>query len=321
MGCIDMNPWYSRIDKPDRPDFVLFDLDPTPEVPWPQTDRGRADPQAPPRRARPRLVREDLRRQGLPHPRPARPALDLRRHAQLRRARRRRDRAAYPKLATTAWAKSKRRGVLIDANQNGDGQDDRLGVLGAPASGAPVSTPLDWDEVNAEARPARVHDGRRARPRGEAGDLFEGVLTTRQSLGKALRALARRVPHPANGCEGKPAAPCSTAKMPPLARRRVAAARSRGRDVEDVELRARRTRSSSGAQRVPRRSRPALRPGCTGGRPSRPRARPRCSRRRRRSDRRDAAPGSIATTCRRPEIVPRDASKSNASTRCCGVST
>ncbi len=37
MGCIDMNPWYSRIDRPDRPDFVLFDLDPTPEVPWTQT--------------------------------------------------------------------------------------------------------------------------------------------------------------------------------------------------------------------------------------------------------------------------------------------
>src|SRR6185436_15431186 len=37
MGCIDMNTWYSRIDKPDRPDFVLFDLDPTPEVPWSQT--------------------------------------------------------------------------------------------------------------------------------------------------------------------------------------------------------------------------------------------------------------------------------------------
>ena len=28
MGCIDMNTWYSRIDKPERPDFVLFDLDP-----------------------------------------------------------------------------------------------------------------------------------------------------------------------------------------------------------------------------------------------------------------------------------------------------
>ena len=32
MHCIDMNAWYSRIDRPDRPDFVLFDLDP-PESP------------------------------------------------------------------------------------------------------------------------------------------------------------------------------------------------------------------------------------------------------------------------------------------------
>src|SRR5436189_4025695 len=31
MGCIDMNAWYSRVDKPDRPDFVLFDLDPPDE--------------------------------------------------------------------------------------------------------------------------------------------------------------------------------------------------------------------------------------------------------------------------------------------------
>src|SRR6266566_3392176 len=28
MHCIDMNAWYSRVDKPNRPDFVLFDLDP-----------------------------------------------------------------------------------------------------------------------------------------------------------------------------------------------------------------------------------------------------------------------------------------------------
>ena len=28
MNCIDMNAWYSRVDKPERPDYVLFDLDP-----------------------------------------------------------------------------------------------------------------------------------------------------------------------------------------------------------------------------------------------------------------------------------------------------
>src|SRR5207237_10939572 len=31
MNCIDMNAWYSRVDKPHRPDFVLFDLDPPDE--------------------------------------------------------------------------------------------------------------------------------------------------------------------------------------------------------------------------------------------------------------------------------------------------
>ncbi len=28
LGCIDLNPWYSRCDDVDRPDFLHFDLDP-----------------------------------------------------------------------------------------------------------------------------------------------------------------------------------------------------------------------------------------------------------------------------------------------------
>src|SRR5207247_2889304 len=36
-GCIDMNAWYSRVDKPNRPDFVLFDLDPSPDVGFRET--------------------------------------------------------------------------------------------------------------------------------------------------------------------------------------------------------------------------------------------------------------------------------------------
>jgi bifunctional non-homologous end joining protein LigD len=30
LGCIDLNPWYARCDDLDRPDFLHFDLDPTP---------------------------------------------------------------------------------------------------------------------------------------------------------------------------------------------------------------------------------------------------------------------------------------------------
>src|SRR4029079_7205313 len=28
MGCIDLHPWLARRDRPDRPDLVMFDLDP-----------------------------------------------------------------------------------------------------------------------------------------------------------------------------------------------------------------------------------------------------------------------------------------------------
>src|SRR6185295_16734827 len=31
MHCIDMNAWYSRVDKPAHPDYVVFDLDPPDE--------------------------------------------------------------------------------------------------------------------------------------------------------------------------------------------------------------------------------------------------------------------------------------------------
>src|SRR5438067_303225 len=30
LGCIDLNPWYARCDDVDRPDYLHFDLDPTP---------------------------------------------------------------------------------------------------------------------------------------------------------------------------------------------------------------------------------------------------------------------------------------------------
>jgi bifunctional non-homologous end joining protein LigD len=34
LGCIDHNPWSSRFDNQDYPDYVFFDLDPTPDTPF-----------------------------------------------------------------------------------------------------------------------------------------------------------------------------------------------------------------------------------------------------------------------------------------------
>jgi bifunctional non-homologous end joining protein LigD len=190
MGCIDMNAWYSRVDKPDRPDFVLFDLDPSPDVGFSETVRVAL------------LVKQALDAFGLVGfpktssgegmhvlvPIERRYTYDDTRHfaeivagAIVRTNR---------GLATTEWTKSKRRGVLIDANQNGEGKTIASVYSVRPRPGAPVSTPLRWEEVNEKLDPhsftmSAVLDRVR-----KHGDLFEGVLTTKQRLTDAMKALA-----------------------------------------------------------------------------------------------------------------------------------
>jgi bifunctional non-homologous end joining protein LigD len=189
MGCIDMNAWYSRVDRPDRPDFVLFDLDPTPEVPWSQTIQVAL------------ILKGLLDALGLASfpktsggkgfhvlvPTDRRSTYDDTRHfAELVAGAIVR---AHPKLATTQWQKSRRRGVLIDANQNGEGKTIASVYSARPRPNAPVSTPLHWDEVDESVDPSS-YTMRGVLERVEQhGDVYAGVLTTKQSLSKALSRL------------------------------------------------------------------------------------------------------------------------------------
>jgi bifunctional non-homologous end joining protein LigD len=189
MGCIDMNTWYSRVDKPDRPDFVLFDLDPSPDVGFAETIQVAL------------IVKAALDALGLVSfpktssadgmhilvPIERRYTFDDTREFSeiVARAIAR----AHHGLATNEWAKAKRRGVLIDSNQNGEGKTIASAYSVRPRPGAPVSTPLSWDEVNDKLDPlAFTMDVVLDRMR-KHGDLFEGVLTTRQRLDRALNAL------------------------------------------------------------------------------------------------------------------------------------
>jgi bifunctional non-homologous end joining protein LigD len=189
MGCIDMNAWYSRVDKPDRPDFVLFDLDPTPEVPWSQT-------------VEVALILKDLldalELEAFPKtsggkgfhvlvPLDRRSTYDdSRGFAEVVAGAIAR---AHPRLATTEWSKARRRGVLIDSNQNGEGKTIASAYSVRPKPNAPVSTPLRWDEVNDKLNPA-IYTMPVVLERVRAhGDPHAAMLTKRQSLSKALKRL------------------------------------------------------------------------------------------------------------------------------------
>jgi bifunctional non-homologous end joining protein LigD len=186
MGCIDMNTWYSRVDRPDRPDYVLFDLDPTPEVPWAQTT------------AVALILRDLLDRLGLrSFPKTSggkgfHVLVPLDRRSTYDDTRAFAEAVAgaiataHPDLATTQWSKAKRRGVLIDANQNGQGKTVASAYSVRPRPGAPVSTPLEWTEVDATLDPARFTMDAVVERVRTRGDLYAGALTTRQSLTKAL---------------------------------------------------------------------------------------------------------------------------------------
>ena len=137
MGCIDLNAWASRVDRPDRPDWVMFDLDPSEDVGFPGGDRGGAARQA------------DLDLVGLESFPKTSGSRGI--HVLVPIARRHGYDAtrafasvvagalarAHPGLVTTEWTKRKRRGVLVDANQNGPGKTTASVYSVRPRAGAP----------------------------------------------------------------------------------------------------------------------------------------------------------------------------------------
>jgi bifunctional non-homologous end joining protein LigD len=96
---------------------------------------------------------------------------------------------AHPGLVTTEWARKKRKGVLVDANQNRQGATNASVYSVRPRAGAPVSAPLRWEEVALGLDPfAFTMDAVLDRVARD-GDLHAPVLAGKQSLKSALKAL------------------------------------------------------------------------------------------------------------------------------------
>ncbi len=188
-ACIECHTWYSRIDKLERPDWVVFDLDPSDDVGFAETVEVAL------------LVKQALDALGLASFPKTSGALGLhvlvpieRRHTYDDTRRfatevAREIAGTHPNVATTEWSKAKRRGVLIDASQNAKGKTMASVYSVRPMPGAPISTPLPWDEVDEKLNPSIYTMDAVLDRLDRHGDLYEGVLKTKQRLGPALRTL------------------------------------------------------------------------------------------------------------------------------------
>jgi bifunctional non-homologous end joining protein LigD len=195
MNCIDMNAWYSRVDKPDRPDFVLFDLDP------PDSRDGFAKAIRVAHLIRGALEKLELRSyvktsgaDGIHVLLPITRRATFPQTYEFAELLSRQLETEHPGLVTTEWLKKKRRGVLVDHRQNGHGKTIASVYSVRPKPGAPVSTPLRWEELTERVRP-RDFGRREALDRvAKHGDLFEPVLKGGQALAAALGRLRAEKP-------------------------------------------------------------------------------------------------------------------------------
>jgi bifunctional non-homologous end joining protein LigD len=192
MNCVDMNAWYSRVDKPERPDFVLFDLDP------PDDGFELAIEVA-------HLIRELLDELELPGYVKTSGAdgihvvAPITRRSTFEQTYAFAERAArlleqrHPGKVTTEWLKKKRQGVLVDHRQNGHGKTIASVYSVRPKPGAPVSTPLRWDELSPGLRPRDFSMAVALDRIAQHGDLFSPVLDEPQPLAPAAARLERLV--------------------------------------------------------------------------------------------------------------------------------
>jgi bifunctional non-homologous end joining protein LigD len=190
MHCIDMNVWLSRVDAPERPDQLVFDLDPP--------DDGFALAVEVALR-----IHELLAGGGLdPHVKTSgagglHVVAPIARRSSFAATRRYAERVAallaerHPDLVTAEWLKAKRHGVLIDVAQNGGGRTMASVYSVRPVPSASVSTPVRWDELDPRLDWQALDLDEARRRLARDGDRFAGVLAAKGSLSAAERALPR----------------------------------------------------------------------------------------------------------------------------------
>lgn len=189
-GCVELNPWSSRVGHLDHPDYVIIDLDPL-EITYTAVVETAL------------VFKEKLDELNIPGyvktsggkgmhifiPVAARYTYEQTRTFSQYLSFLVND--ALPKTTSLERMPARRKGkVYLDFLQNGKGKTMACAYSLRPRAGATVSTPLDWDEVNEkldpkafniETVPARVK---------EKGDLWQNFFKDKISLKSVLERMA-----------------------------------------------------------------------------------------------------------------------------------
>jgi bifunctional non-homologous end joining protein LigD len=189
MGVIELHAWGSTTRHLEHPDRMVLDLDPDPRVPWREVMRAA-------HHVRERL--EDLGLEsfvkttggkGLHVVVPLAPRHDWEEVKLFSRAVAESIVAERPQDFTAKAAKRERtRRIFIDWLRNGEGATAIAPYSVRARPGAPVATPLHWDEVAGRMKPEKYHAGNVAkRLRGLHSDPWKLLRRKPQVLTAAMK--------------------------------------------------------------------------------------------------------------------------------------
>lgn len=189
LGCIEMHPWHARVDDLAHPDYAFFDLDPF------DVDFGVVRDVA-------LLIKTVLDQVGLRGYARTSGATGMQVYVPVERHHTatairawvetvcRLVHRADPGGTTMEWDINRRTGkVFLDFGMNTEGRNIAATYSVRPEPGAPVATPLTWDEVDSDIRPGDFTIASIWERLDRHGDLFAPVLQAGQRLDAAMRAV------------------------------------------------------------------------------------------------------------------------------------
>jgi bifunctional non-homologous end joining protein LigD len=193
LGCIDQNPWMSRVGSLDHPDFVLLDLDPF-HCEFQKVVEAAL------------LVKEKLDAIGLRgYPKttggdglhiyvPIEPHYEYKQARSFAEVMARKLGAERPDLFTTprSVAEREKNRVYFDYLQIAESKTISAPYVARAYPGAPVATPLAWEELTPRLHPSQFNIANAPERFARVGDLFADVLKRPQKLEKAIKKLTGR---------------------------------------------------------------------------------------------------------------------------------
>ncbi len=181
LGCIDLNPWYSFCDDPDRPLYLHFDLDPTEGASFSVVREAAL------------IVRDVLEGLGMRPFVKTSGSSGAHVYVAIRIGPRQREvweiakeigrqmARAHPDVLTAEYRVAKRPPgrVLVDYNQNAFGKTLASAYSVRPNAEALVSTPVTWGEIEKGCEPSDFTLHNVPRRIARLGDLWEALLSRR----------------------------------------------------------------------------------------------------------------------------------------------